>query len=106
MALLQVQTTAKPEEVLEAVAQCKPARAEVDELYAALHHIGSSGAEVAIDRAQQAFVDLVLGVEHTNDVAAAERKGRVERLGLVLRPAPVNHDADTIRVSPSDGIRD
>jgi hypothetical protein len=96
--LVQVQTAAEPEEVLQAVAQRVPARAEVDELDAALDDLRTRRPERAVDGTQQPPVDLVLGVEDADDLAAAQRERGVERLRLVLGDAVVDDDADPLRV--------
>jgi hypothetical protein len=68
---------------------------EVDQLDAALHDLGAGGAEGVVDVREQFRMDLVLGVEHPDDVAPAAGQGGVEgrKAGAVqdLRGSPGVH---------------
>ncbi|GAA3220874.1 hypothetical protein GCM10020256_27280 [Streptomyces thermocoprophilus] len=91
---VQVEAGAEPEEVLQAVAQAVPAGVEVDELHSALDDVGAGGAEGVVDVGEEFGVDLVLGVEDPDDVAAAVRQRRVHGLRFVLLLVGVDDDAD------------
>ena len=75
LAGVQVQPATEPEEVLQAVVQAVPARLEVDELHAALHHVGVGGPERVVHMLQQLRVHLVLGVEDPDLEVYSHRAG-------------------------------
>jgi hypothetical protein len=101
-----MESAAKPEVILQAVAQRPPARLQVHQLNAALHHVSPGVVEASIDEAEQLRVHVVLSVENTDDVAQAVRQGGVHPLGLVLRHAVIDHDTHDVGVSLSGGTGD
>lgn len=79
---MEVQSGPEPEVVLQAIAQRPPRAADVHQLHTRLDDVGAGLLETRLDEAQQPEMDVVLGVEYADDVAAAFAQCGVERLGL------------------------
>ncbi len=71
---------------------------DVHQLDAALDDVRAGLVEPRGDVPEQLRVHLVLGVHHADDIAGRLAQGRVQRLGLVLRHAVVDHDPDQVGV--------
>jgi hypothetical protein len=103
---MEVQPAAEPEVALDDVADAEPARTQVEDLHAALQHIGAGGGQAGVDVAQQLGMDLVAGLEHADELPPAHLEGGVEGGRRALVEVPLGDDPDAVGVAGGGGDRD